>query len=172
MLRATKSFTTRYDGELIEVKAGATFIDADHELARSHPECFEQDPAEVKQAAAAASNGHRTRSRSGGTPRRRLTAEQETEIRAARIREIEQRAADGWQDGEAPAGGLSRALGPETREERIEAAWWRAIHDMLFGDERREAAASTEFFDELKAIETRRLASERESLSDWLDEPQ
>jgi hypothetical protein len=169
MLRATKSFTTRYDGELVEIEAGSTYIDPDHPLARSHPECFEQDPAEVKQAAAAASNGHRTRSRSGGAPRRRLTAEQETEIRRARLAEIREREAGGWRGGEAPPGGLDRNAGPETREERNERAFWDGINAMLWPDEQREAAEANAFFDDLRDVETRRLEAQRHELSDWLD---
>jgi hypothetical protein len=177
MKRATRSFraTNPTDGEVIDVKAGVTHVDGDHWLAREYADDFEPEErtAGVSSMLAPSMNGGGTRTRSrsggGGTPRRRLSREQELEVRAARLREIQQREADGWADAGTAGGGLSRALGPESREERNERAFWDGINAMLWPDAEREQRASTEFFDEMKEIETRRLAAERESLSDWLD---
>jgi hypothetical protein len=168
MLVATRSFTADYGDERVQIVAGRTFIDPDHALARAYPDDWQVDPEEVERADRAEGNGTRTRS-AGGTPRRRLSREQELEVRAARLREIEQREAAGWRGGEGPAGGLSRALGPETREERNERVFWDGINAMLWPDAEREQRESTEFYDEMKAVETRLLAAEREALSDWLD---
>lgn len=167
-MRATRSFTTTYDGERVEIIAGRTHVTRDHELVRRFPDAFDDSDVQIAASdraieefgarypavaqAASLSNGNGNGSRSLTPGGQRIAAEQEA-IRREWLAELDRR------DRAKPSKPTS------------EDSFWSSVERQLADPRReRELEESCRELDWLENLEHGRLEREREDVAGWLDE--
>jgi len=149
---AKRAFRCRYGADTIEIAKGER-LDDTHAVARAYPEQFDYRADDAPRADPRL-KGAAARSAPAGRSRPRMTAAEQGRIRTARLRELEQRAADGW----------GRTASPDAQ-----AQFWSGVARLIgTGPDQVEREGSA-LIDYVQSTQAEAVRSEAEELGAWLD---